>query len=82
MSTSLDLSKLSLMDALDFATLIEEEARQRYEMFASQLGRTGGRYNAGSFFKKRVILHPIMSRCVQNHRVQRYRNGLRPDPGP
>jgi len=48
MSTSLDLSKLSLMDALDLATLIEEEARQRYEM--SQLGRTGGGYNAGSFF--------------------------------
>ena len=47
MSTSLDLSKLSLMDALDLATLIEEEARQRYEMFASQFGRTGG---AGSFF--------------------------------
>ena len=47
MSTSLDLSKLSLMDALDFATLIEEEARQRYEMFASQLGRTSG---AGIFF--------------------------------
>ena len=46
MSTSLDLSKLSLMDALDLATLIEEEARQRYEMFASQLGGTG----AGSFF--------------------------------
>jgi rubrerythrin len=49
MSTSLDLSKLSLMDALDLAILIEEEARQRYEMFASQLGRTGG-YDAGSFF--------------------------------
>ena len=48
MSTSLDLSKLSLMDALDLATLIEEEARQRYEMFASQLGRPA--YDAGSFF--------------------------------
>ena len=46
MSTSLDLSKLSLMDALDLATLIEEEARQRYEMFASQLGG----YGAGAFF--------------------------------
>jgi rubrerythrin len=46
MSTSLDLSKLSLMDALDLATLIEEEARQRYEMFASQLSG----YGAGSFF--------------------------------
>ncbi len=46
MSTSLDLSKLSLMDALDFAILIEEEARQRYEMFASQLSGS----DAGSFF--------------------------------
>jgi rubrerythrin len=49
MSTRLDLSKLSLMDALDLATLIEEEAYQRYKMFAAQLGRTGG-YDAGSFF--------------------------------
>ena len=46
MSTSLDLSKLSLMDALDLATLIEEEARQRYEMFAKQLSGSG----AGTFF--------------------------------
>jgi rubrerythrin len=37
------------MDALDLAILIEEEARQRYEMFASQFGRSG-RYDAGSFF--------------------------------
>ena len=49
MSTSLDLSKLSLMDALDLAILIEEEAHQRYKMFASQFGRTG-RFDAGSFF--------------------------------
>ena len=42
MSTSLDLSKLSLMDALDLAKLIEMEACHRYQMFASQLGRTGG----------------------------------------
>jgi len=53
MSTSLDLSKLSLMDALDLAILIEEEARQRYEMFASQIGRIGG-YDAGSFFASMV----------------------------
>ncbi len=49
MSTRLDLSKLSLMDALDLASFIEEEAYQRYKMFAAQLGRTGG-YDAGSFF--------------------------------
>ena len=50
MSTRLDLSKLSLMDALDLATLIEMEAYQRYKMFASQLGHTGG-YDAGAFFE-------------------------------
>jgi rubrerythrin len=50
MSTSLDLSKLSVMDALDLAILIEEEAHQRYKLFASQLGRSGSRYDAGAFF--------------------------------
>ncbi len=49
MSTSLDLSKLSLMDALDLAKLIEMEACHRYQMFASQIGRSGG-YDAGAFF--------------------------------
>ncbi len=49
MSTRLDLSKLSLMDALDLAKLIEMEACHRYQMFASQFGHTGG-YDAGSFF--------------------------------
>ncbi len=49
MSTRLDLSKLSLMDALDLAILIEMEACERYKMFAMQLGHTGG-YDAGAFF--------------------------------
>ena len=49
MSTRLDLSKLSLMDALDLAKLIEMEACHRYQMFAKQLGHTGG-YDAGAFF--------------------------------
>ena len=49
MSTRIDLSTLSLMDALDLAKLIELEACHRYQMFASQLGRTGG-YDAGAFF--------------------------------
>ncbi len=51
MSTRLDLSKLSLMDALDLAHLIEVEAHRRYKMFASQFGFTGG-YDAGTFFTK------------------------------
>jgi rubrerythrin len=37
------------MDALDLAKLIEMEACHRYQMFASQLGHTGG-YDAGAFF--------------------------------
>jgi len=49
MSTRIDLSTLSLMDALDLAKLIELEACHRYQMFASQLGRSGG-YDAGAFF--------------------------------
>ena len=47
MPISLDLSKLSLMDALDLAILIEEEAHQRYKLFAAQLGNY---HSAGTFF--------------------------------
>ena len=50
MSTRLDLSRLSLMDALDLAKLIEMEACHRYQMFATQLGHSGG-YDAGAFFR-------------------------------
>ena len=46
MPTSLDLTTLSLQDALDMASLIEEEAYKRYTLFAKQLGAGG----AGSFF--------------------------------
>ena len=53
MSTRLDLSKLSLMDALDLAKLIEMEACHRYQMFATQLGHSGG-YDAGAFFATMV----------------------------
>jgi len=38
MSTRLDLSKLTLMDALDLAAVIEFEAYKRYTQFAEQLG--------------------------------------------
>ena len=46
MATRLDLTTLSLQDALDPAALIEEEAYTRYNLYANQLGRGG----AGSFF--------------------------------
>jgi rubrerythrin len=46
MPTRLDLTTLSLQDALDLALLIEEEAYKRYSLFANLLGRGG----SGSFF--------------------------------
>jgi rubrerythrin len=47
MPARLDLTTLSLQDALDLAALIEEEAYRRYTLFANQLGRGGG---GASFF--------------------------------
>ena len=38
MSLRIDLAKLSLMEALDLAVLIEYEAYERYNMFAAQHG--------------------------------------------
>lgn len=49
MSTRLDFSKLTLMDALDLATFIEAEANGRYLKFAEQMGRGGG-FDPGGFF--------------------------------
>ncbi|HEY3399046.1 MAG TPA: ferritin family protein [Geothrix sp.] len=37
MATRIDFAGLSLMDALDLAVLIEEEAKERYEEFAAQM---------------------------------------------
>ena len=38
MSTRVDFSRLTLMDALDLAALIELEAHRRYTQFAERLG--------------------------------------------
>ena len=50
MSQDLDLSKLSLKDALDLAVLVEEEARERYEEFADQM-ETHHTKEAATFFR-------------------------------
>jgi rubrerythrin len=49
MATRLDVSKLSLMDALDLATLIEVEAHKRYKQFAERFGSSGAD-DAGAVF--------------------------------
>jgi rubrerythrin len=54
MSVKLDFSKLTLMDALDLATLIEVEAVKRYTQFAERLG---SRYDddAASVFQSMAV---------------------------
>lgn len=54
MSTRLDLSQLSLMDALDLASLIELEARRRYTEFADSLGSRGVD-DAGGVFRSMAV---------------------------
>ena len=54
MTTRIDISKLSLMDAIDLAALIEIEAFKRYTLFAEQLGsRDSG--DAGAVFKAMAV---------------------------
>ena len=54
MTTKLDISKLTLMDAIDLAALIEIEAFKRYSLFAEQLGsRDSG--DAGAVFKSMAV---------------------------
>jgi erythrin-vacuolar iron transport family protein len=54
MSTRLDLSKITLMDALDLAALIELEARKRYTEFADALGSRGAG-DAGAVFRSMAV---------------------------
>jgi erythrin-vacuolar iron transport family protein len=54
MTTKLDISRLTLMDAIDLAALIEVEAFKRYTLFAEQLGiRDSG--DAGAVFKSMAV---------------------------
>jgi len=53
MSTKIDFSKLTLMDAVDLAALIEIEASKRYALFAEQLGTRRGD-DAGAVFESMV----------------------------
>lgn len=54
MSTRLDFSKLTLMDALDLASLIELEAHKRYTEFADALGSRGVG-DAGGVFRSMAV---------------------------
>ena len=51
MTAKVDISKLTLMDTLDLATLIEVEAYKRYDVFVEQIGSAS---DAGAFFQSMV----------------------------
>lgn len=54
MSTRLDFSKLTLMDALDLAAFIELEAYKRYTQFAERLG-SRATDDAGAVFQTMAV---------------------------
>lgn len=54
----IDFATLSLIDALDLAVLIEEEARDRYAELADQM-ETHHTMEAGEFFRKMVRIEEI-----------------------
>jgi len=54
MPTRLEISQLTLMDALDLATLIEVEAYKRYAQFAERLG-SRGTDDAGAVFESMAV---------------------------
>lgn len=67
----IDFAKLSLMDALDLAILIEDEAQERYEDFAAQMEqhRTP---EAAKFFRYMVENEAKHGRELLARRVQRF----------
>ena len=54
MSTRLDYSQLTLMDAIDLAALIEIEAYKRYTQFAERLGSRDA-HDAGAVFESMAV---------------------------
>jgi erythrin-vacuolar iron transport family protein len=52
MPAKVDFSKLTLMDTLDMATLIEVEAFKRYNLFVEQIGSST---DAGAFFQSMAV---------------------------
>jgi erythrin-vacuolar iron transport family protein len=67
----IDFANLSLKDALDLAILVEDEAQERYEEFATQMDqhRTP---QAAQFFRYMVENEAKHGRELQARRVQRF----------
>ena len=65
----IDFSQLSLMDALDLALLIEEEARDRYEELADQL-EVHHTPDASAFFRKMVKVEELHRATLDKRRAE------------
>ena len=68
MARELDVSKLSLMDALDLATLIEVEAFKRYTQFAERLGSRSAD-DAASVFQSMAVNESKHAEQVAERRI-------------
>jgi len=68
MTTKLDISKLTLMDAIDLAALIEIEAHKRYTLFAEQLGSRDSD-DAGAVFKSMAVNERKHGEQLAEHRL-------------
>ena len=84
MAARIDFASLSLMDALDLAILIEDEAKERYEDFAAQMEqhRTP---EAAKFFRLMAVneaTHGISDTLlsVVGFRAKRVLDDLRAEP--
>ena len=67
----IDFAKLSLMDALDLAILVEDEAQERYEEFAAQMDQHR-MPQAAQFFRYMVENEAKHGRELLARRVQRF----------
>jgi len=69
----IDLAALSLMDALDLAILVEDEAMERYQEFAFQMEqhRTPG---AAAFFRRMIENEAKHGRDLRSRRAQDFRD--------
>ncbi len=70
-TTPLDISKLTLVQALDLAVLIEEEARDRYEELADQLS-LHHTPEAAAFFKKMVGIEEKHRQALADRRKKAF----------
>ncbi|MHB8878912.1 MAG: ferritin-like domain-containing protein, partial [Myxococcaceae bacterium] len=72
----IDYATLSLQDALDFAILIEDEARERYTEFAKMLGK---RYpgDAADFFSAMVVNETKHAKDLQAKRKKLFKSAKR-----